>query len=75
MKILKNKYIFLIFSVFFGDNLFAKEVTFWTGYAGGQDIRNAWVIVGVDPLFYDVSKDIIMLGFKGVLFNSRQERI
>jgi hypothetical protein len=29
MKILKNKYFFIVFSVFFfGANLFAKEVTF-----------------------------------------------
>ncbi|MDR2067323.1 MAG: outer membrane beta-barrel protein [Endomicrobium sp.] len=62
MKILKNKYFFIVFFVFFGGNLFAKEATFWTGYAGGKEIRNAWVI-GSDPLFYDVSKNII-LGFR-----------
>jgi hypothetical protein len=58
--------------VFFGGKLFAKEVTFWTGYAGGKEIRNAWVI-GTDPLLYNVSKDII-LGFRTyVLTADRKE--
>jgi hypothetical protein len=43
----------------FVGSLFAKKVTIWTGYAGGKEIKNAW-ITGVDALFYDVNKNITL---------------
>jgi hypothetical protein len=57
MQTLKNKASFLLFLLFFfpATNLFAKESTVWTGYAGGKEIKTGWV-TGYDLLCYDVNK-------------------
>ncbi|MDR1434354.1 hypothetical protein [Candidatus Endomicrobiellum devescovinae] len=60
MQILKNKIFFILFLLCLSvGSLFAREVTLWTGYAGGKEIKNAW-ITGVDLLGYDINKNITL---------------